>query len=248
MRPCRRLRIESVVGLVSRRLASSGLASHVSRLASRIASRAAPSFARDENIAHAPSLSSSLPESLSSSLPFALASSSASSARVRNRPPSSLAPLPSAAIVSFTSAPAIAPFPFARRSFSSSSARKSRASSASAPDCDSCLVFSVMNPFASSLLCLALGPNRRAPPWCSFPFAGAHVGRCAVVIASVSDASSVEFVLAFAMRALCVSRAAAGVDARRERSSDASGTRARAISRAPRWLDDDATTQRPLWH
>lgn len=48
------------------------------------------------------------------------------------------------------------------------------------------------------------------------------------------------------MRAMCVSRAAAGVDARRERSSDASGTRARAISRAPRWLDDDATTNPAL--
>ena len=47
---------------------------------------------------------------------------------------------------------------------SSSSRFKSLAKSASAPPCDGARVFIVMNPFASSFECFALGPNRRAPP------------------------------------------------------------------------------------
>ena len=49
------------------------------------------------------------------------------------------------------------------------------------------LSFIVIWALSSSLECFLEGPNMRAPPCSSWPLAGAHVGRCAVVIAANED-------------------------------------------------------------
>mmetsp|Transcript_11964 Transcript_11964/g.19314 ORF Transcript_11964/g.19314 Transcript_11964/m.19314 type:complete len:263 (+) Transcript_11964:113-901(+) len=152
--------------------------------ASRRADASVRSFLIRSSSASSAAVSSSSSSSLSSSSSSSSSLSSASSGLGTNVAPISPAPLPTmrsspapAALLSF--------FLKCFASFSSSSARKSFSINSLMVCWPSALFLRMVCELSSSLECLCEGPNMRAPPCSSWPLAGAHVGRWAVVMAGV---------------------------------------------------------------